>query len=198
MKAGFQLEIGKQQAQKDTMKQTIDSMVNRLNELENVDRTQQEFIHEHDNTHLVNDPEITIIATNIIQEPSEDMLAIASELINSINESVNVVAATRLKSRGKGKPGLVNISMSNLEDKKLVLIEKRKLRQTEQYKSVFLRGSKSHTDRILELNARTLLNELSNGCQFRITSNGQIVKTSRQTRANNEHTETRNERDEYF
>lgn len=48
MKAGFQLEIGKQQAQKDTMKQTIDPMVN---ELENVDRTQQEFIHEHDNTH---------------------------------------------------------------------------------------------------------------------------------------------------
>lgn len=48
MKAGFQLEIGKQQAQIYTMKQTIDSMVN---ELENVDRTQQEFIHEHDNTH---------------------------------------------------------------------------------------------------------------------------------------------------
>lgn len=51
MKTVFQLEIGKQQAQTDTMKQTIDSMVNRLNELENVDRTQQEFIHEHDNTH---------------------------------------------------------------------------------------------------------------------------------------------------
>lgn len=51
MITGFQLEIGKQQAQTDTMKHTIDSMVNRLNELENVDRTQQEFIHEHDNTH---------------------------------------------------------------------------------------------------------------------------------------------------
>lgn len=51
MKTVFQLEIGKQQAQIDTMKHTIDSMVNRLNELENVDRTQQEFIHEHDNTH---------------------------------------------------------------------------------------------------------------------------------------------------
>lgn len=86
------------------------------------------------------------------------MLAIASELVNSINESVNVVAASRLKSRGKGKPGLVKIGMSNLEKKKLVLIEKRKLRQTEQYKSVFLRGSKSQSDRILELNARTLLN----------------------------------------
>lgn len=51
MKTVFQLEIGKQQAQTDTIKHTIDSMVNRLNELENVDRTQQEFIHEHDNTH---------------------------------------------------------------------------------------------------------------------------------------------------
>lgn len=48
MITGFQLEIGKQQAQIYTMKHTIDSMVN---ELENVDRTQQEFIHEHDNTH---------------------------------------------------------------------------------------------------------------------------------------------------
>lgn len=135
MKTDFQLEIGKQQVQIDTMKQTVDSIVNCLNELENLDHTQQEFIHEHDNTHKVNDPEITIIATNIIQEPSEDILAIASELISSINDSVNVVAATRLKSRRIGKPGLVKISMSNLEKKKLVLREKRKQRQTEQCKS---------------------------------------------------------------
>lgn len=66
MKMDFQLEIGKKQAQIDKMKQTVDSIVNRLNELENLDRTQQEFIHEHDNTHKVNYPENTIIATNII------------------------------------------------------------------------------------------------------------------------------------
>lgn len=66
MKMDFQLEIGKKQAQIDKMKQTVDSIVNRSNELENLDRTQQEFIHELDNTHKVNDPENTIIATIII------------------------------------------------------------------------------------------------------------------------------------
>lgn len=49
------------------------------------------------------------------------------------------------------------------------------------YTSVFLRGSKSHTDRILDINAQTLLNELPNGNQFRITSNGRIVKKSQET-----------------
>lgn len=37
------VEIGKQQAQIDTMKQTVDFIVNRLNELENLDRTQHSF-----------------------------------------------------------------------------------------------------------------------------------------------------------
>lgn len=46
----------------------------------------------------------------------------------------------------------------------------------EKYKNVFLRGSKTHTERLLELNARTLLNELLHGKDFRITSNGRIVK----------------------
>lgn len=56
------------------------------------------------------------------------MLVIVSEFINLINELVNVVVVICLKFRGKGKFGLVNISMLNLEDKKFVLIEKRKLR----------------------------------------------------------------------
>lgn len=61
-----------------------------------------------------------------------------------------------------------------------------------------IRGSKSHTERILELNTRTLLNELPNGNQFRITSNGRIVKKSQETRASNEHTETRIKREENY
>lgn len=48
-------------------------------------------------------------------------------------------------------------------------------------------SSKSHTERILELNARTLLREMPNGNQFRITSNGRIVKkTPRSTTLNPE------------
>lgn len=109
---------------------------------------------------------------------------------------MNVIA--RLKSRRIGKPGLVKISMSNLEERKLVLREKRKLKQTEQYNLGFLRGSKSYADRILELNA--LLNDLPNGNQFWIKSNGRTVKISlrQQTRASNEHTEPGFERDETY
>lgn len=46
--------------------------------------------------------------------------------------------------------------MTNLVEKKLIIREKRKLRQIAQYKPEFLRDSKSHTDRILEQNTRTL------------------------------------------
>lgn len=56
------------------------------------------------------------------------MLVIVSEFINLINELVNVVVVICLKFRGKGKFGFVKISMLNLEEKKFVLIEKRKLR----------------------------------------------------------------------
>lgn len=62
------VEIGKQQAQIDTMKQTVDFIVNRLNELENLDRTQQEFIHKHDNTHKGNGTEIMIIAKTFFKK----------------------------------------------------------------------------------------------------------------------------------
>ena len=100
---------------------------------------------------------------------------VAREIISHLDENATVIGATRLKAR-YGKPGLVKISLSTLEEKKSVLREKRKLRDTQKYKSVFLRSSKTHTERLIELNARTILHELPQGNQFRITSNGRIVK----------------------
>lgn len=95
MQTDFQTKTCKQLAQIDTMKQTVDSTVTRLNELKNLDRSfMNTAIHTRSMT-----PEITLIAKNNIQEPSEDILAIASEIMNSINDSENVVAATRLKSK---------------------------------------------------------------------------------------------------
>lgn len=46
--------------------------------------------------------------------------------------------------------------MTNLVEKKLLIREKRILKQKAQYKPEFLRYSKSHTDKILEQNAGTL------------------------------------------
>lgn len=166
------------------MKQTLDSIVNRLNELENLDCTQQEFIHKHEYTHKGIDPEITIIAKNITQEPSENIIAIASGYISLINDSVTITAEARLKSRRICKLGLVKINMKNLEEKRLVIREKRKLRQTEQFKPAFLRDSKSHTDSIknhLEQDDRTLTKQTAE----RKSILNKIKRTNRQKVAAN-------------
>ena len=60
-----------------------------------------------------------------------------------------------------------------------MLRRKSKLKETSDYKRVFLRGSKTHTQRVLELNARTLLDQMPNGNEFRITSSGRIVKKNK-------------------
>ena len=79
----------------------------------------------------MDDQEISVIANNIEQESSEDILEIASELIYLVNDSVKVAAAKRLKSKSR---------------------------------------SKYHTDRILELNASTFLDQILQRDMFRVTS----------------------------
>lgn len=87
------------------------------------------------------------------------------------------MAAARLKNRKINKPGLVKISFARIDQKIRVLRAKRKLAEISGYRSVFLRSSKTHTERLIELNARTILNEMPNGKDFnRITANGRIVK----------------------
>lgn len=102
----------------------------------------------------------------------KNILEISKELINTLSESVDVVAAARLRNRKFGKPALVKISFASVQDKIKILREKKQLKMVEKYKNVFLRGIKTHTERLLELNARTLLH----GKDFRITSNGWIVR----------------------
>ena len=66
-------------------------------------------------------------------------------------------------------------------------------------KKVFLRRSKSHTNRMLQLNARTLFDDLRYGDRFCVTPNERIVKKTQLTRPHgriNENTtpKQRNER----
>lgn len=81
----------------------------------------------------------------------------AQEIIYCVRESTQVVAAARLRKRKFDKRGLVKISLLTLEEKLQVLRNKRKLVTNEKFKRVFLKSSKSHTNRIIELNACTLL-----------------------------------------
>ncbi|WAR17905.1 hypothetical protein MAR_032499 [Mya arenaria] len=79
-----------------------------------------------------------------------------------------------------GRPPLVMISFRDVEEKVLVLRNKYVLKDTAPYKQVFIKSSKSHAERLIELNARTLLRQLPQGKNFRVAANGRI-----RTRENN-------------
>ena len=177
MKCDIDIELAVHKGEIDSLSRSIESVARRV---EKIERTQADrSIHTADNVNtenILSDPDLTIIATNVKFEHDEDILVKARELVNHLDVDADVVAATRLKSRIVNKPGLVKISFSSVDEKVQVLRAKRTLGQIEGYRSVFLRSSKSHTERLIELNAKTLLGEMPNGKNFRITANGRIVR----------------------
>lgn len=128
----------------------------------------------------VNNCELTVIATNLSlrpgKQPLDDTKDLISALGSDISSKVKITDASRCPDRNTGKPPLLKIAFDNLEQKIEVLRSKKRLTSKPEYKRVYVYGSKTHTERILELNAKTLLSEFPNGNQFRVTGNGRIVK----------------------
>lgn len=178
MRSDIDLELAIHKNEIDQLSRSVDSVIQRLNDLEENSGHQMSAGNSQSNSPN-DDPSLTVIAMNV-QETEEPILDVAREIVSHLVNSATVVAASRLRGR-YGKPGLVKISFSSLEEKKNVLREKRNIRNVEKYKTVFIRSSKSHTERLIELNARTMLSELPHGNQFRITSNGRIVKKTPST-----------------
>ena len=87
-----------------------------------------------------------------------------------------ITDAKRCNERNRGTHPVLKIAFENVEQKVNVFRAKQRLKQSRHYKNVYMHGSKTHTERILELNAKTLLSELPNGNQYRVTANGRIVK----------------------
>ncbi len=92
---------------------------------------------------------------------------------------VQVVRAKRRVSRNN-KPGIVKVELRSLDEKKKVLRQKMKLKQTDTFKETYIRRLKSHVERILELNTQTLLNELPFGQNYSITAKGRLVPNNPQ------------------
>lgn len=94
-------EIGKQQSQIELLSQSIASILERRQVVENGEHLHSIYrspgesntFFENDSNPL-NNADITIIASNIPKEPKKkNILEISKEFINSLNESVDVVAA---------------------------------------------------------------------------------------------------------
>ena len=128
----------------------------------------------------VNNSDITVIATNVPVRHDRSLLDTAKALISALGDDVsrrtNITDVRRCSDRNTGKPPLLKIAFENVEQKIDVLRAKKNLKASRDFKNVYLRSSKNHTERILELNAKTLLSELPSGNQFRVTANGRIVK----------------------
>ena len=124
------------------------------------------------------DPDSTLIAQGIPVTADQDILEEAKKLVHDVlNEpDVQVARAIRLPSRND-KPGIVKIQVKDTDTKVRVLRKKSLLGETEGYKNIYLRSSKSHVERLLELNILKLLNEIPNGRQrYRLTANGRLIE----------------------
>ena len=104
----------------------------------------------------------------------------ARDIIDALGENVyskvSVVAAERLRQKYRNRPGLVKLSFEKVEQKVLELRNKYKLKDNDTFKRVFLEGAKSHVERLLAINARTILRELPQGRSYRISGNGRILR----------------------
>lgn len=124
------------------------------------------------------DPDVSIVILGLAYDEGEDLNGKVRELLESGLEcepAPEIAAVLRMRARGPG-PGVVKVAFANVEDKVAVLRCKQRLKSNTQFKRVYLRSAKSHTDRILEFNFKTLLQEIPAGKGFYIAGNGRLMK----------------------
>lgn len=130
------------------------------------------------------DPEVSVIMSMVPQTDGEDIQKVAEDIIHEglgIPE-VPVVRAMRLRQReareGQRRPGppLVKVQLPSLEMKKQVLRSKTKLNNTGRWSRVWIRSSKSHVERLIDLNFRKILDMIPSGSTMTVTNSGRIVK----------------------
>ena len=127
--------------------------------------------------HPAFDPEVTLVPQGL-KESGRDLLSDVKELVHEVlNEpEVTIKRVLRIASRN-AYPGIVKIEVDSTQNKIKVLRKKGMLIENNGvYRNVFLRSSKSHVERLLELNTKKLLDELPNGNKFRISANGRLIE----------------------
>ena len=122
-------------------------------------------------------PEVTIVAFGVSQKDNENPKVVAEQLVQQGVglQEIPVVRAIRLGSRN-GKSGVLKIELASKENKIEVLQNKTNLALSQSYRSVFLRSSQTHAERLIQLNFKTILQELPNGTNYHVTGNGRLVR----------------------
>ncbi|KAL7398372.1 hypothetical protein ABVT39_008682 [Epinephelus coioides] len=86
-----------------------------------------------------------------------------------------IINVERMSPRGRG-PGVIKVEFRTQQEKVAVLHRKRSLRDNENLNRVFIHAAKSHAERLVNLNFRTLLTELPFGKEYFLTGSRRLVK----------------------
>ena len=148
-----------------------------ITELKTEQQEMGEKLEEMLSAKVVNfDPEVTLVAINTPYYVGEDPVILAKHLLRVVGcGDMTVVNAMRTPQKDK-RPGVLKIQLPSKVDKIDVLRKKGKLKDSDEFNKVYIRSSKSHSDRLAELNMKTLLSEIPNGSTYRILGNGRVVK----------------------
>ena len=127
------------------------------------------------------DPEVTVIVTGVPYVDTEDVKVKCQEIIDHIRSSstpvmdpIAVVNAIRTPFRN-GRAGVIKLQLPSRQNKIDILKGKKSLSNNGNYSRAYIRGSQSHTERLIHLNTNTLLNELGIADKYRVAGNGRLV-----------------------
>ena len=118
----------------------------------------------------------SVIVLNLAQHAEEDVAELCRGLFtDTLGVDVSVIRAERMVPRDPNKPGLVKCQLRSLDDKLQVLRNKKKVLEQDNTKRIFIARMKSHEERLIENNIKTILKEIPNGNRFRFTGSGRLV-----------------------
>lgn len=124
------------------------------------------------------DPSVSVTVSGLAFLEGENVLDRVNCLLSEglkCNPMPTVVAAERLTPRGRG-PGLIKVELKSVSEKVELLRRKQVLRKDDRFGNVYIQSAKSHAERLVELNFRTLLRELPLGKDFFVSTNGRLIK----------------------
>ena len=117
--------------------------------------------------------DVTIVAVNMPRNAQDDDLRLATRLLEAVGcRNKKWIQVMRIPAR-EGRSGIFKVEFASKEDKIEILRRKATLKQSDEFKNVYLRSSMSHTERLSQLSFKTLL---SAGKDLRLTGNGRIIR----------------------
>ena len=126
--------------------------------------------------------ELNVIIRNLNYDPREQ--TDKNITLNKVNKllrdglklkAVNVSSCERKQSRGQ-KPGLIVARIETAEQKNKIMNVKNSLKNSSDYKDVYIEHDRSFSTRVNESNMFTVLKELGKAKDYYVTSNGRILK----------------------